>query len=239
MIELSASVQATLSTLGDAGRRWHAALDGLLAELAADWDITLGPTLVGGSFAYVAEATMADGTPAVLKVSIPHDFSGNGTFAAELRTMRAAAGRGCVEVLEADESRRAYLMERLGPRVNELPLSLSEKLAIICRTVSQLWAPVEPDGGGDWLTLAEKGPWLADSIEQWWDELDRPCSEAAATTAGDARRPRGLGPGLPPGRRRLGGRRVSRLTPRFFEAICGLSPHGAPQNRRAAATAQT
>ena len=45
--------------------------EGLVSSLETDWSITLGRPYEGGSEAFVAEATLADGTSAVLKVLVP------------------------------------------------------------------------------------------------------------------------------------------------------------------------
>ena len=47
---LALSVRA----LGEAGEAWLAALPGLLADLEADWLVTVGTGLEGGNAAYVA-----------------------------------------------------------------------------------------------------------------------------------------------------------------------------------------
>jgi streptomycin 6-kinase len=51
---------------------WLRGLPALVADLEREWSIRVGRTLEGGTEAYVAEATAADGTPAVLKLLIPH-----------------------------------------------------------------------------------------------------------------------------------------------------------------------
>ena len=51
--------------MGAGGQVWLARLPGLLADLAAEWSITVGTRLDGGRASYVAETTTHDGTPAV------------------------------------------------------------------------------------------------------------------------------------------------------------------------------
>jgi hypothetical protein len=61
--------------VGLAGQRWLAALPALVSSLEADWAVTCGTALEGGSTAYVAEAVTADGQLAVLKIAEPaHDL---------------------------------------------------------------------------------------------------------------------------------------------------------------------
>jgi hypothetical protein len=50
---------------------WLERLPAIVSCLEAGWSITVGHPYGGGSEAFVAEATRADGTPAVLKVLVP------------------------------------------------------------------------------------------------------------------------------------------------------------------------
>ena len=79
--------------------------------LAQEWSLTIGATLRGGHAALVVEATLADGTAAVLKVGVPgtrRDL----TF--EATALRLANGDGCASLLRVDLDRDALLLERLG-----------------------------------------------------------------------------------------------------------------------------
>lgn len=89
---------------------WLAALPGLVADLAARWQITTGPHFPGIAFNYVAPATCADGTPAVFKVSRHVDETRN-----EIAALRLWDGDGACRLLAADEERGALLVERLVP----------------------------------------------------------------------------------------------------------------------------
>lgn len=80
-----------------------------LAELASRWRLDLGPELPGGLLSCVREATLHDGTGAVLKVGRSprtHD---------EITALRAWGGRGAPALLAADEQLRALLLERVAP----------------------------------------------------------------------------------------------------------------------------
>ena len=63
--------------------------------------------------AYVAEARLIDGTPAVLKLLVPRDGDAARN---EITVLRLAGGEGCVRLLREDAGRGALLLERLGPR---------------------------------------------------------------------------------------------------------------------------
>jgi streptomycin 6-kinase len=51
--------------------RWLRDLPGSVAEIEREWSITVGRSYEDPTEAFVAEATLDDGTPAVLKVHIP------------------------------------------------------------------------------------------------------------------------------------------------------------------------
>jgi hypothetical protein len=93
---------------------WLAGLPSLIAGLESEWGIRVGRPFTEGTEAYVAEATRADGTPAVLKLMIPRpgDHAGH-----EITVLRLAGGEGCARLLAADERRGAMLLERLGDPV--------------------------------------------------------------------------------------------------------------------------
>ena len=57
--------------LADGDAAWLDGLPSVLGSLAQDWSLTIGATMRGGHTALVVEATLADGTPSVLKVGVP------------------------------------------------------------------------------------------------------------------------------------------------------------------------
>jgi streptomycin 6-kinase len=148
-----------------------------VVSLEADWSIAVGRPYEGGSEAFVAEATRADGTSAVLKVLVPG--AGNDP-SNEATVLRIADGDGCPELYEYDAARGALLMERLGRPMYELGLPLSRRLEILCATAARIWRPT-PDCGLP--TGAEKARWLAAFVVMLWEELDHPCSERAVDHA--------------------------------------------------------
>lgn len=50
---------------------WLRALPGLVADVAAEWSLTVGQTFLDATEALVVAATLEDGTSAVLKLHIP------------------------------------------------------------------------------------------------------------------------------------------------------------------------
>ncbi|MFF0270968.1 aminoglycoside phosphotransferase family protein [Kribbella sp. NPDC004536] len=175
MIEVPEAVRskARAAGVGD----WLERLPAVVAGLEAEWSVTVGRAYAGGSEAFVADVTRADGTAAVLKVLMP----GMGDAAAnEAAVLRIVGGEGCPALYRYDGERGALLMERLGRPMFELGLPVSRRLEMLTDTAARIWRPA-PDSGLP--TGAEKARWLADFIARLWEELDHPCSEEAVEYA--------------------------------------------------------
>lgn len=170
-LDVPAAVHGKAQALGPPGRRWLWCLPDLIRTLEGEWDLTVGAALPGGSAAYVAAATTAEGRAAVLKLHLP----GYDDVANEIRVLRIAAGHGYVRLLRSDEARGALLLERLGPRLSRLGLSTNRRLEIICATLERAW--VQTPEAASFPSGAEKARWLRTFIAELWQALDRPCSE--------------------------------------------------------------
>jgi streptomycin 6-kinase len=157
--------------------QWLDELPALIESLERDWSITVGAAYDEATEAFVAEATLEEGTPAVLKLGVPR--AGHGVND-EITVLRLAAGQGCVRLLRDDAARGALLLERLGPSLYRLGLPIAQRHEILCAAAEQVWRPA-PDCG--LRTGAEKGRWLIDMITTSWEELDRPCSARAVDHA--------------------------------------------------------
>ena len=136
---------------------WLRDLPDLVAVLEQEWAIIVGRAFGDATEAFVAAVTLADGTPAVLKLLVPRDFDAAGH---EITALRLAAGDGCVRLLRADESRGAMLLERLGPSMYELGLPMGQRHEILCSCAEKMWRPA-PESGLP--TGADKGRRLAGS----------------------------------------------------------------------------
>lgn len=149
---------------------WLIGLPSLIAGLERDWSMTVGRAYEDATEAYVAEATLADGTPAVLKLLVPR---AGGHAGNEITVLRLAGGDGCVRLLRGDEDRGALLLERLGPSMSELGLPIGRRHEILCDVAQRLWRPA---AGCGLPTGADKGRWLAETIVATWEQLGRPCA---------------------------------------------------------------
>jgi streptomycin 6-kinase len=149
----------------------------VVAGLEQDWSLTIGRAYQGATEAFVAEATIADGTPAVLKVLVPRAAN---DVANEITFLRLTDGVGCVRLLRHDLARGALLLERLGPSLSDLAVPIRRRQEILCSVASRMWRPAP---GCGLPTGAQKGQWLAEFIVKTWEELNRPVSEQAVDHA--------------------------------------------------------
>jgi streptomycin 6-kinase len=158
--------------------QWISGLPDLIASLERDWSIRIGRAYPGSTEALVTRATLADGTPAALKLCLPRR---DNTAQAEIAVLRLVDGEGCAKLLRADEQRGAMLLERLGRPMSELGLPIERRHELLCAAAERIWRPA-PEGCG-LRNGADTARWLANYITATWEELDHPCSEQAVDYA--------------------------------------------------------
>src|ERR1700677_1219535 len=168
---------------GVEGRRWLEELPGLVAAMTDRWGLELGSSFPGGTASFVAGATDRSGRACVLKVAVPIRHEAPESFGRSVLVHQLAAGRGCVGLLDFDESARAMLLERVGPNLDELGMPLPLMLETIAATLESFWRPVSEASGPP--TGADKAAGLADSITLTWEELGRPCPRSVVDRALD------------------------------------------------------
>ncbi len=162
------------------GRRWLAALSDVVAGLSDRWRLALGEAFVGGTSGYVVAATDSWGRECVLKIAMPLDTNEHDAFERSVRAHRLAAGRGCAELLDHDASVPALLLERLGPNLDDMGMTVPQILEAVTSTLRSFWRPVAADG---LRTGDDQARWLARSIVDTWVELGQPCEEALIAQA--------------------------------------------------------
>jgi streptomycin 6-kinase len=167
-IELPPVVRQVAAHLGEPGERWLRDVPAVIASLARDWSITVGPTLAGGTAGYVAHARTADGLAAVLKVSVPAE-----AFARQAQTMAAAQGRGYARLLAQDAARNAILIEALGPSMDRLAMTPERMIESLCATLQQAWQVPCPAGA---VAAGQRAAGLHGVISRRWERLGHPCS---------------------------------------------------------------
>jgi len=147
---------------------WLERLPRAIEALADRWQITLGEGFDGeGDVSWVASAMRRDGSPAVLKLGMPHMEAEH-----EIDGLRFWAGDPTVRLLEADDTLGAMLIEPCEPgtRLRELPES--EQDAVLARLAPRLWkAPREPHPFRPLSAMIAR--WIGETFEQrsgWADQ---------------------------------------------------------------------
>jgi len=156
VIEVPAVVRNKAAAVG--ASNWLEDLPALVAGLERDWGIAIGRPFAGATEAFVAEATLAGGGLAVLKLMVPRDGD---AARHETIVLRLVNGKGCARLLRSDEARGAMLLERLGPSLHDLGLPLAQRLPILVAAAARVWRPA-PNAGLP--TGADKGRWLVEFI---------------------------------------------------------------------------
>lgn len=166
---------------GAAGARWLDELLGVVEQLAQRWELELGAAYTGGTAGYAVGATDAFGRGCVLKVAMPLDMDERDAFARSVRAHELADGRGCAQLLAYDVSAPAMLLERLGPNLADLNVSIPEILVAVAVTLRSFWRPVERSDG--LRSGPDQARWLSRYISHSWEQLGRPCEKAVVDRA--------------------------------------------------------
>src|SRR5690242_584930 len=120
---------------------WLARLPNAVHDLEERWSLTLGAPFDGQdvSCAWVAPVRLANGTSAVLKLSMPH-MEGED----EVAGLRFCNGDPTVQLLDADDRLGAMLLERCVPGTTLRRLTEPEQDVIIAQLLNRLWRPPVP-----------------------------------------------------------------------------------------------
>ena len=130
--------QTTIEVHGAIGAEWLRNLPSLLAECEQRWSLTIGPPFPNLSYNYAARATRQDGTTVVVKAGFP-----DREFKTEAEALRLYAGRGAVQLLDADVEKGALLLEHITPgTLLSTVQDDDEATSIAAQVMQQLWRPV-------------------------------------------------------------------------------------------------
>jgi streptomycin 6-kinase len=92
------------------GAEWLESLPRIVDACVNNWALTVEPPFEPAHISLVVPATVPDGRAVVLKVNFPEEESEH-----EADALAHWDGRGAVELLAHDHSRRALLVERCVP----------------------------------------------------------------------------------------------------------------------------
>ena len=134
-------IQATTAMRGAPGVEWLKRLPALAADIQRRWTLSVGTPFPGLKANWVAPATLADGTSAVLKMSFPQEKE----FKTEAKALRLFDGRGVCRMLRLDRDRGAMLLEKCEPGS---PLTTmqddDEAMSIAADVLRLMWRPAPP-----------------------------------------------------------------------------------------------
>ncbi|TDW75787.1 aminoglycoside phosphotransferase family protein [Kribbella pratensis] len=168
--------QVRKTVIADGNESWLDELPAVVDSLAQEWSLIIGSSLAGGHAALVVEVTLADGSPAVLKIGVPGRDVGH-----EATVMRLANGDGCARLLREDLGRQALLLERLGAPMYDIVADPATRLTLLCEVALRLWRPIDPEI--DLPTGAKLAEQYADRLPTLWEQAGRPCSPATVADA--------------------------------------------------------
>ncbi|MHA7294675.1 aminoglycoside phosphotransferase family protein [Arthrobacter sp. HLT1-21] len=172
-IELPAALVGNALRL-PGGRGWLTRWRELAQTLLAEWDLTLDLSAATrpwfGSAAVVLPVRCDDGSPAVLKVSVPHDEA-----LTEPDALALWAGRGAVRLLAAARDDYVLLLERLDGDRSLTGTPLDETASVWGTLVRSL--SLRPNNGNLWQdipSVAAQAEMWTDTLPADWDRLGRP-----------------------------------------------------------------
>ena len=123
---------------GDDGDRWLSELPALAGSMLDRWELTLDGGPMHGFAGLVLPVRRVDGTPAVLKLSFPHEAEH------EALALSTWDGAGAVRLIEHDADAWALLLERLDPDTSLLDVPIDEAIDVIGGLVRRLDTTAPP-----------------------------------------------------------------------------------------------
>jgi len=159
-----------------AGRAWLAALPRLLDEICEEWGLEVGEPFPGASASLTVPASRADGSPAVLKLQLPHREAEH-----EAAALACWGGVGAVRLLAHDPGRHALLLELCRPGTPLFELDPDAALDVLIELLPRLWRPVE----GPFTALATEAEHWAHLLPQSWERAGRPFDRSLLESALD------------------------------------------------------
>ena len=172
------ALQRSALATGDAGRRWIADLNAIVAQIATAWELEVDGAFGRSSESLVLGVRQADGTRAVVKLGHPGVDLGREAYVCGL-----ASGGVLPKVLAHHPELNALLLEALGRPIGDLGWPIDAQICAICSTLEALWQT--PTTGAGLVRGYSRVHWMRSFIEQQWRRLSPPCSVAARDRAFD------------------------------------------------------
>jgi streptomycin 6-kinase len=176
MFDIPAEVRNKV--IADGNAAWLDDVLSVVDSLMQQWSLTVGAALRGGHAALVVEATLLEGTAAVLKIGVPGTRRDLGF---EATALRLADGEGCARLLRVDLGRDALLLERLGLALSEVVTDPHARHDLLCDVAARFWRPIAADV--ELPTGADKALEYSDLLPRLWEETGHACSRATVDDA--------------------------------------------------------
>lgn len=145
--------------LGLQGQQWLECLDEVVRTTLDKFDLIFIKTLHGGSESYLALSQRADGARCVVKVMMPNDHG----MVAELTALKAAKGRGYVELIDAIPEQSVLIIEELGAPIATSAFTIQQQLQHMTHALQLSWqAEIDPSA---LVHGAKKADWLYHHIQ--------------------------------------------------------------------------
>ena len=148
-----------------AATEWRGRLPTLLDECVEQWSLVVGEPYASANASLAARADLPDGTPAVLKIGLPHRESEH-----EADALAYWGGAGAVLLLARDDERQALLIERCVPGEPLSKLGGDAALAVLIELLPRLWKPAR----APFRPLADEAAWWREYLPAQWDRMGRP-----------------------------------------------------------------
>jgi streptomycin 6-kinase len=154
---LSAPLRRTIGEVGAPAAAWAAQVSDQLQRTCRLWQLHVdGQVHHAGVASLVYEVTTEDGTPAVLKLALPHPESRH-----EAAALARWDGVGAVRLLRASADGFTLLLERCAPGHDLWERDRDLQLAVLVDLLPRLWVPPGPT----------PFPSLVTTARAWADEL--------------------------------------------------------------------
>jgi streptomycin 6-kinase len=151
----------TIDREGEPGRAWIDRLPRLLDTLLRQWELTPDGPLLHGAVGVIAPVRRADGTPAVMKVSLPHPGNVH-----EPDAFTVWAGHGALHLYEREDAHYAMLLERVHQDTLDTEPDVETAIAA-AGLISRRLAVPAPAGL----------PRLSEQAEGWEEELRKDAAQ--------------------------------------------------------------
>lgn len=152
---------------------WLERLPRAIAELERRWQLSIGEPFDGeGDVSWVSAVVRGDGSPAVLKLGMPHMEAEH-----EADGLRFWNGDPTVRLFEADGALGAMLLERCEPGTALRDLPEPEQDAVLAGLLRRLWRT--PPAGHPFRPLSQMiESWISETSAQQAEWTDEPLVRA-------------------------------------------------------------